>query len=117
MPAAFRTVAPAIPETTKARGNSGGATACANTHDRRLGEATLESVPVERPDAKEVEQNLCMDQGYHNADVGQTMAEYGYRGPINSRPIKPPRGRRSPGIVPGVGGANGRMRGGTASGG
>ena len=57
----------------------------ANTHDMRLVEETLKSIPIERPDPNDVEQNLCMDKGYDYDDVRQTIDQYGYTAHIKSR--------------------------------
>lgn len=57
----------------------------ANTHDKRLVEETLESVPVPVPDPAAVEQNLCLDKGYDYADVRQTVDDYGYTAHIKCR--------------------------------
>ena len=51
----------------------------------RLVEETLKSIPIERPDPNDVEQNLCMDKGYDYDDVRQTIDQYGYTAHIKSR--------------------------------
>lgn len=50
----------------------------ANTHDMRLVERTLESLPIKRPHPRRVEQNLCGDKGYDYEAVRQTVEEWGY---------------------------------------
>ena len=50
----------------------------ANTHDMRLVESTLESIPIKRPNPTRVEQNLCGDKGYDYEAVRQTVDEWGY---------------------------------------
>lgn len=50
----------------------------ANTHDMRLVESTLESIPIPRPDPKRIEQNLCGDKGYDYTAVRTTVDEWGY---------------------------------------
>jgi hypothetical protein len=58
----------------------------ANTHDMRLVEATLESVPVERPQPRRTaRQHLCADKGYDYPSVRQTLREWGYTIHIKSR--------------------------------
>lgn len=57
----------------------------ANTHDMRLTEATLKSVPIEVPDPDDVAQHLCLDKGYDYEDVRKTVAQYGYTAHIKSR--------------------------------
>jgi putative transposase len=39
----------------------------ANTYDVKLLEATIDAVVIKRPDAKDVEQNLCADAAYVGA--------------------------------------------------
>ena len=51
----------------------------------RLVEETLKSIPIERPDPNDVEQNMCMDKGYDYDDVRQTIDQYGYTAHIKSR--------------------------------
>jgi putative transposase len=63
----------------------GVAVAGANTHDMRLAEATLASVPVAAPDPADVEQHLCLDKGYDYAAVRQTVDEFGYTAHIPAR--------------------------------
>lgn len=58
----------------------------ANTNDMRLVEATLESVPVERPaPGPKAKQHLCADKGYDYPSVRQTLKEWGYTIHIKSR--------------------------------
>ena len=51
----------------------------------RLVKETLQSIPIERPDPKEMKQNMCMDKGYDYANVRRTIEEYGYTAHIKSR--------------------------------
>jgi putative transposase len=69
----------------------------ANTHDMRLTEATLASVPVAVPDPDEVEQHLCLDKGYDYDDVRRTVDEYGYTAHIRSRGEETSERREVPG--------------------
>lgn len=57
----------------------------ANTHDMRLVDETLKSIPIERPDPNDVEKNMCLEQGYDYDDVRQTIDQYGYNARIKSR--------------------------------
>lgn len=57
----------------------------ANTHDKWLVEATLESIPIERPAPAEQEQHLCMDKGYDYPDVRQLVEAWGYTAHIKTR--------------------------------
>ena len=51
----------------------------ANRVDFKLAKATLESLPVERPDvAATGEQHLCLDKGYDYAEVDDLMEEFGF---------------------------------------
>ena len=51
----------------------------ANTHDKRLVEKTLESIPVERPKPTgESTQNVCLDKGYDFPDVRELVYQWGY---------------------------------------
>jgi len=58
----------------------------ANRHDKKLVEATLESIPVHRdlPEAGE-EQGLCLDKGYDYDDTRELVAEFAFTGHIRSR--------------------------------
>ena len=51
----------------------------------RLVEETLNSIPIDRPDPDQVEQNMCMDKGYDYEDVRQTIEDYGYTAHIKTR--------------------------------
>jgi len=58
----------------------------ANRNDMKLVEATLTSIPVERPDpTAEAPQNLCMDKGYDYTEVRETVAAFGYTAHIRAR--------------------------------
>jgi putative transposase len=69
----------------------------ANTHDMRLVEETLLSVPIEVPNPDDAAQHLCLDKGYDYDDVRRTVAEYGYTAHIPSRREEPARRRKLPG--------------------
>lgn len=58
----------------------------ANRNDMKLVEATLESIPVERPDVRAYWlQNLCLDKGYDFDAVRKTVGEFGYTAHIRAR--------------------------------
>lgn len=58
----------------------------ANRHDMKLVEATLESVPVERPEVRSYwRQNLCLDKGYDYDEVRDLVEEFGYTAHIRAR--------------------------------
>jgi putative transposase len=62
----------------------------ANRPDMRLVEATLEAIPVERPEPTEAApQHLCADKGYDFPSVRQLVADWGYTAHI---PVKKARG-------------------------
>lgn len=62
------------------------AVAGANRNDMKLVEATLASIPVERPQPSAGRrQNLSMDKGYDYEAVRATVAEWGYTAHIRSR--------------------------------
>jgi putative transposase len=50
----------------------------ANVVDQKLLKETIEAIVVERPDASEEEQHLCLDKGYDNPNGRQATAEAGY---------------------------------------
>jgi putative transposase len=72
---------------TEARGIPIGlAVAGANRHDMKLVEATLASIPIERPRPTPIQlQHLCLDKGYDYAAVRDTVAAYGYTAHIRTR--------------------------------
>lgn len=61
-------------------------TSGANTHDKRLVEATLESMPIERPEpTARAPQHMCMDKGYDYVDIRELIDAWGYTAHIKSR--------------------------------
>lgn len=58
----------------------------ANRHDKKLVEATLESIPIHRdlPEAGE-EQGLCLDKGYDYDDIRELVAEFAFTAHIRAR--------------------------------
>ena len=50
----------------------------ANVVEQKLLKATIEAIVVERPDAAEVEQDLCPDKGYDNRNGRGAASEAGY---------------------------------------
>jgi putative transposase len=60
----------------------------ANRNDMKLVDATLESIPVERPEpTPEQPQNMCMDKGYDYDEVRETVAEFGFTAHIPKRGV------------------------------
>jgi transposase len=58
----------------------------ANRHDMKLAQATVDSIPIERPAPTwEQPQGLCLDKGYDFDEVRQTMQEFGFTLHIRSR--------------------------------
>lgn len=50
----------------------------ANTHDSKLIEGIIESVVVDRPDAEEGAQHLCLDKGFDTPDAEAEVIAAGY---------------------------------------
>ena len=50
----------------------------ANTPDGRLLEATLASLPMDRPETQTPPQNLCLDKAYRDAPSAEVAQAYGY---------------------------------------
>jgi putative transposase len=57
----------------------------ANTHDQKLLEATLDSVPVPHPQRTGRRQHLCLDKGYDSDEVRQRVRRRGYVPHLRSR--------------------------------
>ena len=58
----------------------------ANRHDMKLAQATVDSIPIERPvPTSEQPQGLCLDKGYDFDEVRQTIKEFGFTAHIRSR--------------------------------
>jgi putative transposase len=62
------------------------APAGANLNDFKLARATIESIPVERPEpTPERPQGLCLDRGYDYGEVRELAREFGFTAHIRSR--------------------------------
>ena len=58
----------------------------ANRNDFKMARATLESVPIPRPEPTPQEpQGLCLDKGYDYDEVRQLAAAFGYTAHIRAR--------------------------------
>ncbi len=58
----------------------------ANLNDHKLARATLESIPIERPEpTPERPQGLCLDKGYDYDEVRELAAEFGFTAHIRCR--------------------------------
>jgi transposase len=58
----------------------------ANRHDKTLAEATLESIPVERPEpTEEAPQGMCLDKGYDYDDTRDLVREFGFTAHVRAR--------------------------------
>ena len=58
----------------------------ANRHDKKLAEATLESIPVERPEpTAEEPQGMCLDKGYDYDDTRELVREFGFTAHVRAR--------------------------------
>ena len=56
----------------------------ANRHDKMLVKGTLDSIVIERPSHRVI-QNICMDKGYDYPDIRELVKDYGYTAHIRSR--------------------------------
>lgn len=58
----------------------------ANRHDKKLVEATIDSIPVERPDpTPEAPQGLCLDKGYDYDNTRELVREFGFTAHVRAR--------------------------------
>ena len=58
----------------------------ANRNDMKLVEATLGSIPVERPEPTPAgPQGMCLDKGYDYQAVRETLEEFGFTAHIKAR--------------------------------
>ena len=58
----------------------------ANRNDFKLARATLESIPIARPEpTPEQPQGLCLDKGYDYPEVDALVAEFGFTAHIRRR--------------------------------
>ena len=70
----------------------------ANTHDKRLVEETLASIPVDRPQpTPRNKQHFCADKGYDYPDVRELIDDWGYTAHIKARGQEIAEGQRIPG--------------------
>jgi transposase len=58
----------------------------ANRNDFKMARATLESIPLERPEpTAEAPQGLCLDKGYDYREVRELAEEFAYTAHIRAR--------------------------------
>src|SRR6202035_246916 len=58
----------------------------ANRHDKKLVEATLESIRLPRPEATEEEpQGMCLHKGYDDDDTRELVREFGFTAHVRAR--------------------------------
>jgi putative transposase len=57
----------------------------ANIRDEKLLRATLESIPIARPDAAGLELAVCLDKGYDYSEVYELLDEFGFTAHVRSR--------------------------------
>jgi putative transposase len=58
----------------------------ANRHDKKVAEATLESIPVDRPEpTPESPQGMCLDKGYDYDDTRELVREFGFTAHVRAR--------------------------------
>jgi putative transposase len=61
----------------------------ANTHDKRMVEETLRSIPIKRPRvSKRKPQHMLMDKGYDYEDIRQLVTDWQYIGHIKARGVE-----------------------------
>jgi putative transposase len=72
---------------TEAKGGPVGlAVEGANRHDKKLVEATLESIPVDRPEpTAERPQGMGLDKGYDDDDTRELVREFGFTAHVRAR--------------------------------
>lgn len=76
----------------------------AHRHDMKLAQATVDSIPIERPaPTSEQPQGLCLDKGYDFDEVRQTMQQFGFTPHIRSRGKRPRPSNGKPTSKPDVG--------------
>ena len=74
------------------------ATDGANRNDHKLLKATLDSIPLARPQpSEEAPQGLCLDQGYDNAESRELVDRYGLEAHIRTRGEEIKEKLRTPG--------------------
>jgi transposase len=58
----------------------------ANRHDKKVAEATLESIPVGRPEPTAGKpQGMCLDKGYDYDDTRELVREFGFTAHVRAR--------------------------------
>jgi putative transposase len=58
----------------------------ANRHDKKVAEATLESIPVGRPEpTEEKPQGMCLDKGYDDDDTRELVRQFGFTAHLRAR--------------------------------
>lgn len=58
----------------------------ANRHDKKVAEATLESIPVERPEpTPDRPQGMCLDKGYDYDDTRELVGTFGFTAHVRAR--------------------------------
>ncbi len=71
----------------------------ANRHDSKLVEATVQSIPVRRPQAtRRHPQGMCLDKGYDYDSVRDLVKEFGYTAHIRARGEEAPAIKRQAGF-------------------
>lgn len=58
----------------------------ANRHDKKVAEATPESIPVDRPEpTAESPRGMCLDEGYDDDDARELVREFGFTAHVRAR--------------------------------
>lgn len=64
----------------------------ANVHDQKLLAATLDNIPIERPEpTSDKPQNLCLDKGYVGKSVEREVRKRGYEPHVPHKANEPPK--------------------------
>jgi putative transposase len=69
----------------------------ANTPDGQLLEATLASLPIERPDPQTTPQNLCLDKAYSDAPSAEVAQAHGFEIHVPDKANAKKKRKRKPG--------------------
>ena len=67
----------------------------ANVHDQKLVEATLDAIPIERPDPTPNDpQHLCLDKGYSGEPTDHEVHRRGYTPHVPAKTNQPAKSKR-----------------------
>jgi transposase len=67
----------------------------ANVHDQKLVEATLDAIPIERPEPTSTDpQHLCLDKGYCGEPTDHEVRRRGYTPHVPAKANQPSKAQR-----------------------